>query len=830
MSEPLTSTSLPIEAVLEQLRDALAHRRGVVLVAPPGAGKTTIVPLRLLHEPWIDNKRILILEPRRLAARAAARRMADLLGQQVGQTVGYQTRDERHISDNTRIEVLTEGILTRRLHTDPSLEGIGLVIFDEVHERNVPTDVGLALLLDARGTLGTDVRILAMSATPQTEKFSVLLADMDGPAPVITSDGRSFPIDIRYVPRQRNDRLENIVSSTIFDALKSDTGNVLVFLPGIGEINRVRDVVMPLVPPDVDVLRLAGALPFAEQDAALSASSGSRRRVVLSTDIAETSLTVSGVHVVIDAGLARTPKLDPRTGLTELITVTSSRASADQRSGRAGRVAPGVAYRLWSRIEDSTRLPHLPAEITQVDLCGVVLELTAWGTPLEHLKFLDALPPRAVRLAHETLQMLHVLDDNAQVTALGRKAMKLPLHPRLATMVARSTGDDAWIACVISALLDDRDILRGRPDTLPTDLAQRVAIVLENEHHPDADRNGVRRIMERAVDIARRANIGVDNSVTLDKIHSRVGALLVQAYPDRLAMRRTTTGQFVLRAGGGAWMDSKDSLAHEQFIVAADLDSDRRSSRIRRAAALDANDVVSALGNDVDITTITEWDSRRNDVVTRTTRKVGSLVLDERIIPTQPSAEVTAIVMRHIVINKLSPLNFDSNVRSLQQRIMFVRHYAPRSWPDVSDSALLATIVDWLQPFMTGCTSNTDLGRIDIDLALRSLLSWDASTELASLAPPLFEPPNGRSVSIDYSEPTTPSIAIRVQSLFGLASHPCVLNNTVALKVQLLSPAGRPIQVTSDLPGFWTGSWADVRKDMAGRYPKHPWPVDPTLR
>lgn len=830
MSEQLTSDPLPIEAVLEQLRDALSHRHGVVLVAPPGAGKTTVVPLRLLQEPWLNDKRILILEPRRLAARAAARRMADLLGQQVGQTVGYQTRDERHISSNTRIEVLTEGILTRRLHTDPSLEGVGLVIFDEIHERNVPTDIGLALLLDARGTFDTDVRILAMSATPQAEKFSALLADTQGPAPVITSDGRSFPIDIRYVQRQRNDRLENIVSSTILDALKSDTGDVLVFLPGIGEINRVRDVLLPLVPPHVDVLRLAGALAFAEQDAALNASTGSRRRVVLSTDIAETSLTVSGIHIVVDAGLARTPKLDPRTGLTELVTVTSSRASADQRSGRAGRVAPGIAYRLWSRIEDSTRLAHLPAEITQVDLCGVALELAAWGTPLEHLKFLDAPPPRALRLAHDTLQMLHLLDHNTHVTELGHQTLRLPLHPRLATMVARSTGSDAWIACVISALLDDRDILRGRPDSLPTDLAQRVAIVLENEHHPDADRNGVRRIMERATDIARRANIEVDDSLTLEHIHTRVGALLVLAYPDRLAMRRATAGQFVLRSGGGTWMDAKDSLAHEQFIVAADLDGDRKSTRIRRAAALDANDVILALGDDVETTTVTEWDSKRSDVVTRTTRKVGSLVLDERIIATQPSPEVTAIVMRHIVINKLSPLNFDSDVRSLQQRIMFMRHHNSDAWPDVSDSALLATISDWLEPFLSGCTSNADLAHIDIGMALHALLSWDAGIELDTLAPAVFEPPTGRTVTIDYSEPGAPTIAIRVQSLFGLLTHPCVMNNAVALKVQLLSPADRPIQVTSDLPGFWTGSWSQVRKDMAGRYPKHPWPIDPTLR
>ena len=829
MSDRITHSGLPIEDAIAPLREALTTRRHVVLVAPPGAGKTTMVPLRLIDEPWVNNRKIVMLEPRRLAARAAAQRMASLLGEEVGNTVGYQTRDERRISASTRIEVVTEGILTRRLQNDPTLDGTALVIFDEVHERNVPTDLGLAFLLDAIDTFETDIHILAMSATAQSELFAQVLADTKGFAPVIQSDGRTFPVDVRYVPRQRNDRLENAVSDVVLRALHDDDGDVLVFLPGIGEINRAQSVLNERVPPNVDVMRLAGALPFAEQDAALRASTTGRRRVVLSTDIAETSLTVDGVHIVVDAGLARTPRLDTRTGLTEIVTVTSSRASADQRSGRAGRIREGVAYRMWSRIEDSTRLAHLPAEITQVDLCGVTLEISAWGTPMENLKFLDPLPEKSLAVARATLKMLHLVDDANAITPLGRSVLGLPLHPRLGTMVARNRdlAPHGWISCVVAALLEERDIMRGKPDTHPSDLALRVKAVLGVSHHDEADRGAVFRVRDAAKDIARRSQIHIENDVSSDAIDSLTGAVLLSAYPDRLAMRRSSAGQFVMRSGGGISMNAKDSIARESFIVAADIDSQRSTARIRRAAAVDLDLIAPVLGDDVDVESYLVWDKGRDDLVQRVVRKVGSIRIDERDLQPLPGPETTEALIERVRATQLAVLGGGSALQ-FRQRVAFLRHHLGNDWPDTSTPQLLATTDTWLLPYLAGATSKADLAAVDLSMVLQSEMGWDASVRLDELAPAQFSPPRGRSVDINYANPDQPTIQIRVQHLYGVTVHPCVLNGRIPLSIQLLSPADRPIQITADIPGFWKGSWAEVRKDMAGRYPKHDWPVDPS--
>lgn len=829
MSNQLPASGLPVEEAIEPLRNALHSHRAAVLVAPPGAGKTTLVPLRLLHEEWVGQRRIVMLEPRRLAARAAAQRMASLLGERVGDTVGFQTRDERKIGPTTRIEVLTEGILTRRLQNDPTLEGTALVIFDEVHERNLPTDLGLAFLLDAQRTFNSDVRILAMSATAQAEKFADVLRDDNGAAPIVTSDGRIFPVDVRYLPRQRDDRLENAVTDAVLHALKTDEGDVLVFLPGIGEINRTQQILRDRAGDSVDIVRLAGALPFAEQDAALQASPSGRRRVVLSTDIAETSLTVEGIHIVVDAGLARTPRLDVRTGLTELVTATSSKASADQRSGRAGRVREGVAYRLWSRIEDSTRLAHLPAEITQADLCSLALDVASWGTPINELSFLDAPPTKTLALAHTTLQMLQLIDERGVITSLGRTVLGLPLHPRLGTMVARNSDSPAqgWIACVLAALLEERDIMRGRPDSLPTDLTLRVRLILDLERHDLADRGALHRVRDAARDIARRSGISSDTYVSADMVDSLCGAVLLSAYPDRLAMRRSTAGQFVMREGGAVSCDNKDDIAKEMFIVAADVDSRRGGSRLRRAASIDIELIAPVLGDDVEVESYLAWDKAKDDLVHRVVRKVGSIRIDERDLTPVPGDETTEALIERVKATGMKILSGGA-ATEFRQRIAFMRHHRGDDWPDTSQSHLLSTVDEWLCPFLVGATGRKDLAAIDLTMVLQSTLGWDKSSALETLAPAQFTPPHGKPVTINYADPDAPTIAVRVQHLFGLTTHPSVLNGQVPLRIQLLSPADRPIQITSDLPAFWTGSWADVRKDMAGRYPKHQWPLDPS--
>jgi ATP-dependent helicase HrpB len=826
---------LPIGEVIEPLSRALATHRNAVLVAPPGAGKTTSVPLRLLDEPWLEGRRIIMLEPRRLAARAAARRMAHILGEDVGETVGFVTRDERKVGPHTRIEVVTEGVLTRRLQNDQSLDGIGLVIFDEIHERNVPTDLGLAFLLDARSQLSLDVRILAMSATPEADVFARVLASPDDPAPIITSLGRMFDVEIRYVPRQRNNRLENIVASTVMRALRDDEGDVLVFLPGIGEINRAKTTLETQIPDDVVIHRLAGALPFNEQDTALAPSPLGQRRVVLSTDIAETSLTVDGIHIVIDAGLSRVPRVDVRTGLTELTTVTSSRASSEQRSGRAGRVREGVAYRLWGKIDDATRLAHLPAEITQTDLTGVALELCAWGTPPDHLRFLDAPPSKALARAIDLLHTLHLVDNTSHtadslpsVTELGRNALTLPVHPRLAVMVlrVREQPEQAWLACVIAALLEERDILRSDKST-PIDLALRSRIVLGLDSHDSADRGGVARVRERAKDLARRARISSDVFVNADLIDHYCGALLLRAYPDRLSMRRSTPGQFITYDGSGAWCDTKDVLAQEKFLVAADLDADRKSSRIRRGAALDADQVAATLGEDLIIERDIMWDKSRNDLVQREVRRVGSLRLGEYISEPLPCDDTVDALLDRIRVTQLDILNWSDDAESLRQRMLFLRQHLGDEWPDVSRKTLLASMEKWLRPFLSGATSRNDLERLDVAMLLRTMLSWDQSEQLDTQAPAKYQPPTGKAIDIDYTDCAAPSIDVRVQKMFGVTTHPHILGGALPLKVVLLSPADYPIQVTSNLPEFWNGSWRDVRREMAGRYPKHSWPEDP---
>ncbi|MDF2731380.1 MAG: putative ATP-dependent helicase [Desertimonas sp.] len=813
---------LPIGAGLEAIVRALDDDRRAVVSAPPGAGKTTVVPLALLGAAWRGDNKIVILEPRRLATRAAARRMAGIAGQRVGELIGYQTRDERVIGPATRVEVLTEGVLTRRLQSDPELPGVAAVIFDEVHERNLTTDLGLALTLDVAATLRPDLRILAMSATADTARFARLLAGVGTDvAPVVEVAGRAHPVDIRWLPRQRQDRLESAVERAVVRALADNDGDVLVFLPGIGEIMRCRDRLVGVVVDTVDVRPLAGAVSAEEQDLALAPSPAGRRRVVLATDIAETSLTVEGVRVVVDSGLARAPRFDTATGMTRLTTVSISRDSADQRAGRAGRTEPGVAYRLWSKIEHGSRPAHRAAEIASVDLAGLALEVAVWGTPIEDLAFPDPPPARAWKEGLALLRTLGAVGDDGALTATGRTMVALPVHPRLARIVATAPSTTS---CTLAVVIDERDALRGRVDELPADLALRVALVAGQTSDDRADRGALRRLAARAGDLARRAGVRFDlQSVDPDI----TGKLLLAGFPDRLAGRRRP-GQFQLRTGTAAWLSDDDPLARADFVVAADLDGRRAGARIRLAAAIDAADIAALLDDVVEHRRLI-WDADRDDLVQRVERRLDALALGEETRTPAPGDETVDALVSRVKATKLAVLAWTPAATQLRARVAFLRSTSgvdDSPWPDLGDRALLASLDTWLRPYLAGAVGRDDLQRLDLAMLLRAELPWPLGAELDTLAPPAWTLPNGRQVAIDYTA-DRPTASVRVQDVYGVTDHPRLARGTVPLTLALLSPADRPIQVTADLPGFWAGSWAAVRKDLAGRYPKHRWPADP---
>ena len=830
MPVPAAVGDLPVVDVLTALGDALHARTSAVVVAPPGAGKTTVVPLWMLDQAWMAGGSVLVLEPRRLATRAAAQRMAHLLGEPVGQTVGYQTRDERRIGPHTRVQVVTEGVLTRRLQHDPELPGVAAVVFDEVHERNLPTDLGLALALDVRSVLRPDLRIVAMSATPDTAKLVRLLADDTGPATVVTSDGRLHPVSVRSLPqvsprgpRRGPPRIEPAVADAVLLALRDEPGDVLVFLPGVGEIRRVEGLLHGRVSSDVDVLALAGALASADQDRALEPSPAGRRRVVLSTDIAESSLTVAGVRIVVDAGLARVPRFDTRTGMTRLTTVTSSRASADQRAGRAGRTEPGVCYRLWSKLEQQTRLAHLPAEITQVDLAGFALELAAWNARPADLAFLDAPPAKALDLAHELLVDLEAVTDDGSITDIGRTMLGLPVHPRLARMITGAGPRLQPLACVVAAIVDERDLLRGRPDELPSDLSHRVRLVCGDERDDRADRRVIERVRDRSLDLARRAGVRL---VLHDVDAAHCGSVLALGYPDRVAVRRSQPGQFQLRGGGGAWVAKDDALAGDAFIVAADLDGNRTSARVRLGAGLDAEELEMALADRIEQRVTLVWDRTRDDLVERIETRLGNMVVADRVRPPTVGPATVAALCERVRSTRLGVLDMASAER-LRSRLHFLAAQFPDDgWPNVDDRTLLETLADWFEPYIVRATGRGDLARLDIPMLLSNQLGWDQQTELARLAPTTVRTASGREIVVDYGR-DRPTASVRVQDLFGTTTHPSVAAGRVPVALELLSPANRPLQITSDLPGFWAGTWAEVRKEMAGRYPKHQWPVDP---
>lgn len=801
---------------------ALSDRAMGVLTAEPGAGKTTVVPLRLLDEPWMTGT-MLVLEPRRVAARAVARRMAELLGEQVGDTVGWRTRDDVRVGPNTRIEVITEGILTRRLQRDPNLPGVSAVLFDEFHERSVHADLGLALALEVVESIRPDLRLLVMSATIDAEAVAELMSP-GNPAPVIECAGRSFPIDVRWRPRKPRDKIERAVSAAVDDALR-EPGDVLVFLPGVGEIKRTCAELGRRV--DAHVLPLYGALPADEQDAALRALSG-RRRVVVSTDVAETSLTVDGIGSVVDAGLARRPRYDPASGLSKLVTVSHSKASADQRAGRAGRLGPGVAFRLWSKMEHAKRPAHDQPEILQIDLASVVLETLAWGVPgPDALRLLDHPSQAAIDEAFDVLIMLGAVDaGDRRVTAAGREMLALPLHPRLAAMVtAVGDGPLGWPAAILASLLEERDIIGGRPSERPIDLWTRAQLIAdEGGRHVDADRRAIRAVRRRSRELIKRTGAR-EGPISVDDL----GRSLSLAYPDRIAQKRAGQGgRFRLRNGIGAEVDRSDPMAHEDMLVVADIAGDKRNVRIRLAAGIDALDIELGFSAEMDERIFFGWDEDRNDLVQRVERRLGALDFGTHNQSIEPSPEVVDALVDRIVQTDLEVLPWTPRARELQARAALVAHHRPDlEMGAIDDEALLGDAPQIFAQWLVGGTGRADIDRLDVLSILKSRIGWEHLDTVDRLAPTHVTFARGRRAEIDYLA-EAPRVSVRAQDAYGTTTTPSIVEGSVSITVELLSPANRPIQVTSDLGAFWGGSWAEVRKDMAGRYPKHDWPEHPS--
>ncbi|HHM7098793.1 ATP-dependent helicase HrpB [Pseudomonas aeruginosa] len=824
---------LPIDTVLPALRKALSDRDEVVLEAPPGAGKTTRVPLVLLSEPWLSGQAILMLEPRRLAARAAAERLASELGEKVGETVGYRIRLESKVGPETRIEVVTEGILTRRLQEDPALEGVGLVIMDEYHERSLDADLALALTLNGRELLrDTPLKVLVMSATLEGERLSRMLND----APVVRSEGRMFPVDIRWGrPWQVGEFVEPRVVQTVLQALADEPGSLLVFLPGQAEIRRVAEQLGESLAGRDEILLcpLHGELELSAQRAAIEPAPPGKRKVVLATNIAETSLTIDGVRVVVDAGLARVPRFDPGSGMTRLETQRISRASATQRAGRAGRLEPGVCYRLWSESQHEQLPAYGTAEILQADLAGLALQLGRWGVAPEELAWLDVPPMAAYAQARELLARLGALNDSGALNAHGQAMAELPAHPRIAHLLLRGQALGLGsLACDVAALLGERDILRGAG----ADLHERTALLAGESAGNRASRGAV----QRAKQLARQFRgylRGKPSEPVTDPEHPRwLGALLAFAYPDRVArQRRDGGGEYRLANGRAAQFGEPDALMKEPWLVVADLGSrqGQREERIYLAAALDAALFDSVLAEQVRVHDELDWDEREGVLRAERQRKVGELVLSREALPGL-DAEARSRALLGLVRRKgLELLPWTPELRQWQARVNLLRRLdlegkGESEWPDVSDAALLASLEDWLLPYLGKVSRLAHFANLELPGILHGLLPWPLPQRLDELAPRTLQVPSGSSIRLDYSE-FPPVLAVRLQELFGLADTPRIAGGRLAVKLHLLSPAQRPVQVTQDLANFWRSTYAEVKKDLKGRYPKHYWPDDPLV-
>ncbi|MED1954330.1 ATP-dependent helicase HrpB [Brevibacillus centrosporus] len=821
---------LPIEEIMPSLIARLREHTNAVLVAAPGAGKTTRVPLALRDEPWLGGRRILLLEPRRLAARTSARYMAQALGEQVGETVGYRVKMDAKVGPRTRIEVITEGVLTRMLQADPALEDVGLILFDEFHERSLHADLGLALSLQTQNLFREDLRIVVMSATLD----AAAVAEMLGGVPVIQSEGRAFPVETRYLDRQMSGRLEPNVVQKIREALTQDEGDILVFLPGAKEIRRVEAGLQESsLPVNTVVAPLYGALLQDAQDMAIQPGVAGQRKIVLATSIAETSLTVEGVRIVIDSGLMRVPRFSPRTGMTRLETTRVSKASADQRRGRAGRLAKGVCYRMWTEQEQRGLIAHTTPEIREADLTSLALELAAWGVddPAE-LAWLDEPPKAALEHAQELLIQLGAMDSGRKITSHGRDLVEMGLHPRIAHMIRAATERGlAEVACELAALLGERDILRGRAH-LDADLRLRLEALRSVDQkgvgsmaEVEVDEGACQRIWQEASHFKQSwVNRQKENDEAGDPL-SQIGSLLAEAYPDRIGQRRDS-GKYLLCNGRGAVFATEQALAYAPYIVAAELDDQGTDSRIVLAASVTEAQLEEVCAKSIEEETAVWWEKSSQSVRARKRTRLGALILRETPVSQADPEAVTAALLSGIASEGLGLLPWSRSARQMQERLVFM-HRLDSAWPDVSDEALLAALEEWLGPHVHGCRSRDDLSRLSLTAILEAMLSWNQRRELDEHAPTHIVVPSGSRIPIDYSSPQSPALSVRLQELFGWSKTPRIGMGRIPLTLHLLSPAQRPVQVTRDLASFWQNAYFEVKKDLKGRYPKHYWPDDP---
>ena len=817
---------LPIEDALPALKETLARSPSAVLVAPPGAGKTTRVPPALLNEPWAAGRKILVLEPRRLAARAAAHRVAQERGEAVGGTVGFRVRLQSEVGPRTRIEFLTEGLFTRRILADPGLEGVAAVLFDEFHERSLDADLGMALALDVQRVLREDLRILAMSATLDGARVATLLGDGKSDAPLIQSEGRLFEIETRYRGREPRQPIEPQVADTVLKALDAERGGILVFLPGAREIRRVERLLAErIADPDVILAPLYGAMEGGEQDRAIAPAPRGKRKIVLATSIAETSLTIDGVRVVVDSGLARVPRYDPAKGMTELATVRVSRASADQRRGRAGRTEPGICYRLWDEAETRALEPFARPEILETDLASLALTLAEWGTadPAD-LAWLDPPPKAGFAAARELLNGLDALDAQGRITAHGEALARLPLAPRLAHMVrtAAEQGEGA-LGAEIALLLTERGL--GGNDS---DLRHRLSLFAKDQSSRTRD---ARRLAEswRRLASPEAARLAMERP----RDPARTGALLALAYPDRVAQARAhKRGEYLLANGRGGRLELTDSLANEPYLAVAEIAGEAASARILLAAPISEIEIERDFAEHIETREEIQFDSAARSVKARKLRRFGQIILDEARLDRPDAEAVAKTLIEGLRGLGIGALPWSDAHRQWGARVAFVaaqdRDIAgTEAWPDVSDAALQARFGDWLGPFLAGRRSLDEIDAALLSHALETMLTPDQQRRLKRMAPTHLLLPTGREASIDYGAEGGPTLSVKLQELFGLAQHPSLAEGRAPITLALLSPAGRPVQVTRDLPGFWRGSYKAVRAELRGRYPKHPWPDDP---